>query len=195
MSQTAPAIYYALRVGGGRAGLSAAFALARVSCIAMLFDLGEFRNYGANDMHTLLSRHGIDAEEFRAISRKQIEYSYPHIWFQQSKIVQLAHTEILPEYKRVWATVARTANLRAASSSTQQGLRMSCPRILRGIRRIGHRICEFFAPPNAHLSVESEELIPHACLQSPMSVLQRLRTARLPDWHVHIPEPLARALP
>jgi gliotoxin/aspirochlorine biosynthesis thioredoxin reductase len=104
ISQTAPAIYDGLIVGGGPAGLSAALALARVSRTVLLFDSGEFRNYGSNAMHTLLSRDGIEPEEFRAISRKQIEDRYPHISFQQSKIVQLAHTEILPDYKGFCAT-------------------------------------------------------------------------------------------
>lgn len=104
ISQTASAIYDALIVGGGPAGMSAALALARVNRSVVLFNSGEFRNQASKAMHTMLSRDGVVPEEFRAISRQQIEESYPHVSFQQCNIVQLAHAEISPGYQGFWAT-------------------------------------------------------------------------------------------
>jgi hypothetical protein len=68
-----PKIYDALIIGGGPAGMSAALALARVCRTSILFDSGEYRNQGAPEMHTFLSRDGIPPEQFRATARQQIQ--------------------------------------------------------------------------------------------------------------------------
>ncbi|KAF2092851.1 FAD/NAD(P)-binding domain-containing protein [Rhizodiscina lignyota] len=93
-------VYDALIIGGGPAGLSSALALARVCRTTALFDSGEYRNQGAHAMHTFLSRDGISPEEFRAISRKQIEEKYSaQVNLVKSKVVRIQNSEILPGYK------------------------------------------------------------------------------------------------
>lgn len=99
-SHTVPVIYDALVVGGGPAGLSAALALARVCRSSIVFDSGEYRNHGAKEMHTFLSRDGISPESFRSITRQQIEEKYSsQVSFKAAKIVTISNTEILPGYK------------------------------------------------------------------------------------------------
>ncbi|KOS23049.1 Bifunctional thioredoxin reductase/thioredoxin [Escovopsis weberi] len=100
LSKAAPVIHDALIIGGGPAGLSAALSLARVCRTSAVFDSGEFRNRGAEAMHSFLSRDGIAPEEFRAIARSQIEDKYSEqVSFVRSKIVKVAPAEILPGYK------------------------------------------------------------------------------------------------
>jgi thioredoxin reductase len=95
-----PKIYDALIVGGGPAGLSVALALARVCRTSILFDSGEYRNQGALEMHTFLSRDGINPEEFRATARRQIQDKYSaQVSFKNTKIVRITNAEILPGYK------------------------------------------------------------------------------------------------
>lgn len=67
-SHAAPVIYDTL-VGGGPAGLSAALTLARVCRSSIVFDPGEYRNHGANEMHTFLSLDRVSPESFRLIAR------------------------------------------------------------------------------------------------------------------------------
>lgn len=99
LSRAAPTIYDALIIGGGPGGLSAALALARVCRTSIVFDSGEFRNQGAQAMHTFLSRDGVNPEEFRATARKQMAKYSDQVSLVKSKIVQVEHTEILPGYK------------------------------------------------------------------------------------------------
>ncbi|KAL7905952.1 hypothetical protein GGI35DRAFT_471444 [Trichoderma velutinum] len=100
MFRTAPVIYDALVIGGGPAGLSSALTLARVCRSSIVFDSGEYRNRGAKEMHTYLSRDGITPETFRSISRQQIEEKYSdQVSFMATKIVSVSNTEILPGYK------------------------------------------------------------------------------------------------
>lgn len=95
-----PKIYDALIIGGGPAGLSAALALARVCRTTILFDSGEYRNQGAPEMHTFLSRDGIHPEQFRDTARQQIHDKYSaQVTFMQSKVVRISNAEILPGYK------------------------------------------------------------------------------------------------
>lgn len=100
MSRTAPIIYDALVIGSGPAGLSTALTLARVCRSSIVFDSGEYRNRGAKEMHTYLSRDGIPPETFRSIARQQIEEKYSNeVSFMATKIVAVSNTEILPGYK------------------------------------------------------------------------------------------------
>ncbi|KAL6895124.1 hypothetical protein GGI43DRAFT_424568 [Trichoderma evansii] len=100
ISGAAPVIYDALVVGSGPAGLSTALTLARVCRSSIVFDSGEFRNSGAKEMHTYLSRDGIPPESFRSIARQQIEEKYSsEVSFKAAKIVTISNTEILPGYK------------------------------------------------------------------------------------------------
>lgn len=99
-SRAAPVIYDALVVGSGPAGLSTALTLARVCRSSVVFDSGEYRNHGAKEMHTFLSRDGIPPESFRSIARQQIEEKYSgQVTFKAATIVTVSHTEILPGYK------------------------------------------------------------------------------------------------
>ncbi|KAH6603977.1 fad-dependent pyridine nucleotide-disulfide oxidoreductase [Trichoderma cornu-damae] len=100
MSRTAPAVYDALVIGGGPAGLSTALTLARVCRSSIVFDSGEYRNRNAKEIHTYLSRDGIPPDTFRAISRQQIEDKYSdQVSFMTTKIVEISKAEILPGYK------------------------------------------------------------------------------------------------
>ncbi|TFB01497.1 putative thioredoxin reductase [Trichoderma ghanense] len=100
MSRAASTIYDALVIGSGPAGLSSALTLARVCRSSIIFDTGEFRNQGAKEMHTFLSRDGIPPEKFRSIARQQIEDKYSdHVTFVPAKIVAVSNTEIVPGYK------------------------------------------------------------------------------------------------
>lgn len=100
MSRAASTIYDALVIGSGPAGLSSALALARVCRSSIIFDSGEFRNKGAKEMHTFLSRDGIPPEKFRSIARQQIEDKYSdQVTFVPAKIVAVSNTEVAPGYK------------------------------------------------------------------------------------------------
>jgi thioredoxin reductase len=80
--------------------VSAALALARVCRTSILFDSGEYRNQGAKEMHTFLSRDSINPEKFRNTARRQIQDKYSaQLSFMQTKIVGITNTEILPGYK------------------------------------------------------------------------------------------------
>ncbi|TWU74039.1 hypothetical protein ED733_002385 [Metarhizium rileyi] len=99
MNGTVQTIYDALIIGGGPAGLSAALALARVCRSSMVFDSGEYRNHGAKEMHTFLSRDGTPPEDFRAIARKQIQEKYSaQVSFSNKRVVQVSKLEVLPGY-------------------------------------------------------------------------------------------------
>ncbi|KAK4099511.1 FAD/NAD(P)-binding domain-containing protein [Parathielavia hyrcaniae] len=100
LNAAGPKIYDALIVGGGPAGLAAALGLARVCRTSIIFDSGEYRNQGAQAMHTYLTRDGINPDEFRAKALHQIQHKYSaQVSFKKTKIVRVSHTEILPGYK------------------------------------------------------------------------------------------------
>ena len=95
-----PTIYDALIIGGGPAGLSAALALARVCRTSIVLDSGEYRNQGVEEMHTFLSRDGIHPDEFRGISRQQIQDKYwAQVTLLKTRIVRVSNPEIQPGYK------------------------------------------------------------------------------------------------
>ncbi|CAI7602477.1 unnamed protein product [Penicillium glandicola] len=97
-------IYDALIIGGGPAGLSAALTLGRVNRSALVFDSGIYRNEGAAAMHTVISRDGTPPNEFRRISRQQIEEKYTTISFRDLKVVQATKTDIGGGYMGFQAT-------------------------------------------------------------------------------------------
>jgi thioredoxin reductase len=95
-----PKVFDALIIGGGPAGLSAALALARVCRTSMLFDSGEYRNKGVEEMHTFLSRDSVPPEEFRTAARQQILDKYSaQVSFMKGRVVRVSKKEILPGYK------------------------------------------------------------------------------------------------
>lgn len=63
----APVIYDALVVGGGPAGLSAALTWSAFA--VLVFDSGDYRNHGANEIHIFLYRDGVSPELFCSIAR------------------------------------------------------------------------------------------------------------------------------
>ncbi|KAF7596695.1 hypothetical protein BBP40_000618 [Aspergillus hancockii] len=87
-------IFDALIVGGGPAGLASALALGRANRTALVFDSGVYRNDGATAMHTVLSRDGTPPDEYRWLSRAQIEEKYKHIAFRPRKVLQAAKTDL-----------------------------------------------------------------------------------------------------
>ena len=73
MSRT---IYDALIIGAGPAGLTTALGLGRVMRTAMVFDSLDYRNAGAKALHVVPSRDGVDPQEFRRLTKEQIETRY-----------------------------------------------------------------------------------------------------------------------
>nr|A0A1U9YHZ1.1 RecName: Full=Thioredoxin reductase verT; AltName: Full=Verticillin biosynthesis cluster protein T [Clonostachys rogersoniana]AQZ42157.1 putative thioredoxin reductase [Gliocladium sp.] len=94
-----PMIYDALIIGGGPAGLAASLALARVCRTSMLFDSGEYRNEGAKEMHTFLSRDGIPPHDFRATCLQQLEKYKDYAYVTNTKITDIANTDVAPGLK------------------------------------------------------------------------------------------------
>ncbi|KAI1120228.1 putative thioredoxin reductase glit-like protein [Nemania abortiva] len=73
---SAAALYDALVVGAGPAGLSAALTLARGLQKVVVFDSGVFRNQRASHMHTLPTWDHRDPSEFRAAARAELLTRY-----------------------------------------------------------------------------------------------------------------------
>ena len=106
-----PKLYDAIILGGGPAGLSAALALARVRRSVLVLSHNEFRNGGVTAMHNVLSRDGIHPDDFRKISREQIEAYGPGIQFIEGEAMRLRQKmvkdgysgfEVEDEKSRIW---------------------------------------------------------------------------------------------
>jgi thioredoxin reductase len=72
---TAPvlsALYDAVVVGGGPAGLQAALTLGRMHRRVLLLDSGEYRNAPAEHMHNFVTHDGTPPAEFRAAARAEL---------------------------------------------------------------------------------------------------------------------------
>lgn len=72
-------------VGAGAAGLSAALVLGRACRKVLICDKGTPRNWASKQMHSFVSRDGIDPSEFRAIARKQLA-RYKQVTFHAGKV-------------------------------------------------------------------------------------------------------------
>lgn len=59
-------------VGAGAAGLSAALVLGRACRKVLICDKGTPRNWASKQMHSFITRDGIDPADFRAIARKEL---------------------------------------------------------------------------------------------------------------------------
>jgi thioredoxin reductase len=81
-----------LIAGAGPAGLSAALVLGRACRKVLLCDTGTPRSWASKEMHSFLTRDGIDPSEFRRIAHKEIE-RYRNVAFRQ---VEVTHAERLP---------------------------------------------------------------------------------------------------
>lgn len=81
MSQTSPASYDVIVIGGGPAGLSAALGLARHVWRVLVIDSGSYRNDVATHMHNVAGWDHVPPSEFRAATRKQILDRYNTVEF------------------------------------------------------------------------------------------------------------------
>jgi thioredoxin reductase len=81
-----------LIAGAGPAGLSAALVLGRACRKVLLCDTGTPRSWASKEMHSFLTRDGIDPAAFRRIAHKEIA-RYRSVAFRQ---VEVTHAERLP---------------------------------------------------------------------------------------------------
>jgi thioredoxin reductase len=88
-----PAVYDALIVGGGPAGLSTALGLARQMYTAVLFDSQQYRNYPVDHMHNVVTWDHRAPAEFRASARKEISGRYDTIEVRTSRIESIRKLE------------------------------------------------------------------------------------------------------
>jgi thioredoxin reductase len=72
-------------VGAGPAGLSAALVLGRARRKVLLCDRGTPRNWAARQMHSFLTRDGIEPKQFRALAHHELA-RYPSITFRRAKV-------------------------------------------------------------------------------------------------------------
>lgn len=102
------AIYDALIIGGGPAGLAAALPMARQARTAVVFTSNEYRNEGARHMHMIPGLDHIEPSEFRRRARQQILDHYRTIAFEEVKITSAkkvpdtGHFELEDEKGRKW---------------------------------------------------------------------------------------------
>jgi thioredoxin reductase len=80
-------------VGAGAAGLSAALVLGRACRKVLVCDQGTPRNWASKQMHSFVTRDGIDPAEFRAIARKQL-VPYKQVTVRAARVTGAA---LLPE--------------------------------------------------------------------------------------------------
>ena len=67
------ALWDAVIVGAGPAGLNAALVLGRCRRKVLVFDDGRPRNAASHAVHGFLSRDGIDPAQLRQIAREQLD--------------------------------------------------------------------------------------------------------------------------
>ncbi|KAM3073407.1 hypothetical protein ACMFMF_006613 [Clarireedia jacksonii] len=78
-----------LIIGGGPAGLTAAFTLARQLHTAVVFGSGDYRNIDAKWMHMVLTWDHKSPKQFRSTARKKIETNYETIKFEDVEITSM----------------------------------------------------------------------------------------------------------
>ncbi|GIC94622.1 NAD(P)/FAD-dependent oxidoreductase [Aspergillus udagawae] len=113
------AIYDALIVGSGPAGLSIALGLSRTHRRAAIFTKpggAGFRNAGVHEMHNVISQDSTPPEEFRRIATDQIK-EYGTVDFLEAEIVAMkAYTQ---------NGAANTFHVTAADGRTWQGRKLA----------------------------------------------------------------------
>lgn len=72
-------------VGAGPAGLSAALVLGRARRKVLLCDRGTPRNWAAKEMHSFVTRDGINPSEFRARAHEELS-RYPSVTFRKVRV-------------------------------------------------------------------------------------------------------------
>jgi thioredoxin reductase len=76
-------------VGAGPAGLSAALVLGRARRKVLLCDRGTPRNWAAKEMHSFITRDGVDPREFRARAHEELS-CYPSVTFRKVRVTGAA---------------------------------------------------------------------------------------------------------
>ena len=76
-------------VGAGAAGLSAALVLGRACRKILVCDKGTPRNWASKEMHSFISRDGINPAEFRAVARKELA-EYKQVTFRAARVTGAA---------------------------------------------------------------------------------------------------------
>jgi thioredoxin reductase len=76
-------------VGAGPAGLSAALVLGRARRKVLLCDRGTPRNWAAKEMHSFITRDGVDPREFRAGAHEELS-CYPSVTFRKVRVTGAA---------------------------------------------------------------------------------------------------------
>jgi len=82
----APAVYDALVIGAGPAGLSTALGLARQLYTAVVFDSQQYRNDAADRMHNVITWDHKPPAEFRASAQAGIIARYATIQFRKTRV-------------------------------------------------------------------------------------------------------------
>lgn len=100
LSHPSPRIFDALILGGGPAGLTTALGLARVHRTALVLSHQAFRNDRVQDMHAVPSRDGTNPEEFRRITREQIQAYGDGIEFVDGEAVHVVKKKLANGYHR-----------------------------------------------------------------------------------------------
>lgn len=72
-------------VGAGPAGLNAALVLGRARRRVLLCDQGTPRNYASKEMHSFLTRDGIEPRKFRALAHEELR-QYQDVTFRPAKV-------------------------------------------------------------------------------------------------------------
>jgi thioredoxin reductase len=72
-------------VGAGAAGLSAALVLGRACRKVLVCDKGTPRNWAAKEMHSFISRDGMNPAEFRAVARRELA-KYKQVTYRAARV-------------------------------------------------------------------------------------------------------------
>lgn len=94
-------------IGGGPAGLTAAATLARQLHTAVVFDSKSYRNANATSMHMVPGWENKNPQEFRSITKADIQSNYSTIQFADVEVTKIdkesdSHFKILDKNDKQW---------------------------------------------------------------------------------------------